>query len=218
MKAISLEQTRKSVSTSILVVLLALLSFFKLAGDVYYTGSLAWDVPVSLAMQQYQSIFLDTLMVIATYFGGEAIVIMAAIIFVGFWWNGQPRYALFSVIALVGSVGLGQLLKSIFMRPRPNLFTPLVHAAGYSFPSGHTLAAISLYGFWAFALWQARERGIALCAGILAVSIGISRVYLGVHYASDVLASWAVGAIWLTVIYWLCFSNFGRKTILPKYQ
>ncbi|MCX7745781.1 MAG: phosphatase PAP2 family protein [Clostridia bacterium] len=103
---------------------------------------------------------------------------------------------------LTASVLLNQIFKLLFHRPRPNVLR-FVEIGGYSFPSGHSMAGISFYGFFIFlCLKYLKDRskyGIAGALGLLVMAIGISRIYLGVHYASDVLAGFSAGLAWLAV-------------------
>jgi undecaprenyl-diphosphatase len=104
------------------------------------------------------------------------------------------------VVCYAGSWLLTDGLKLLFVRPRPDVFPPLTTELGYSFPSGHALTSAALYGFLAFLCWQARRRVWALLLAFFGLWIGASRVYLGVHYPSDVLAASAVGVVWLAVV------------------
>jgi len=92
------------------------------------------------------------------------------------------------------------ILKLIFRRPRPELLR-LVEESGYSFPSGHSMSSLIFYGFFAYLLVRyGKHRSkyfFVGVLGVLVVLIGLSRIYLGVHYASDVLAGFLVGAGWL---------------------
>jgi undecaprenyl-diphosphatase len=92
------------------------------------------------------------------------------------------------------------LLKLLFARPRPNVFPPLTLETSFSFPSGHTMAAVAFYGLIAILLWRDHHYGWALLPGLWVPLVALSRIYLGVHYPSDVLASLAVGTIWLALI------------------
>jgi undecaprenyl-diphosphatase len=100
---------------------------------------------------------------------------------------------------------LDQILKLCFHRPRPEAFFGLAIPATYSFPSGHALTATCFYGVLA-GLLAARTRPLAGKAGLwalaatLAALIGLSRVYLGVHYPSDVLAGYAAAVVWMAAV------------------
>ncbi len=105
------------------------------------------------------------------------------------------------VICLMGSAVLNTMLKLIFQRARPEAIH-LVEAWGYSFPSGHAMVSLCFYGMIAFLIsrnihsWRGRI-AVGAIAVLLISGIGISRIYLGVHYPSDVIAGYAAGATWL---------------------
>ncbi len=110
------------------------------------------------------------------------------------------------IVSFVGTFLLNSLLKFIFARPRPDLFPPLVVEHSYSFPSGHTMSAIAYFGLLALVLWQRGRRGWAVLAGLWVPLVALSRVYLGAHYPSDVLASLAIGTIWLVIV-WFAYTG-----------
>jgi membrane-associated phospholipid phosphatase len=104
------------------------------------------------------------------------------------------------LVSTAGGAALALVLKQVFERPRPRL--EMVHVGGYSFPSGHSTLSLCLYGALAYLLlranvarWQ-RILGAAACT-LLVLMIGFSRMYLGVHYPSDVAAGYLAGSIWL---------------------
>jgi undecaprenyl-diphosphatase len=107
------------------------------------------------------------------------------------------------LLCLTGSAALNFLLKHLFMRARPELFR-VVDAAGYSFPSGHAMVSLCFYGMLAYLLsrhlrqyiWRLIIYGMAT---ILVTAIGLSRIYLGVHYPTDVLAGYTAGMTWLVI-------------------
>lgn len=117
----------------------------------------------------------------------------------------RRRFALavFWSLSLAGNGLLTRLLKSLFERVRPVHEQPLVTADGWSFPSGHTSGALVAYGLLAWLAWRLLPRSwrmpAVLAATAVALSVGVSRVFLRVHHASDVLAGWASGGIWLVV-------------------
>ena len=104
---------------------------------------------------------------------------------------------------LVGVVLLNQVCKFIVQRPRPEGFR-LIAESGYSFPSGHSMVAMAFYGLLAWMAWRYERdplvRRVSVVGfGLVVALVGISRVYLGVHYASDVIAGFCLAAAWLAV-------------------
>jgi undecaprenyl-diphosphatase len=92
------------------------------------------------------------------------------------------------------------IVKNDYARPRQEVIPPLTAEHTYSFPSGHSLTAVAVYGFAAILLWQRGHRVLAVLSGIWVFMIGFSRVYLCAHYPSDVLASYAAGTILLIIV------------------
>jgi undecaprenyl-diphosphatase len=109
------------------------------------------------------------------------------------------------LLAVVGGGAINQVLKRVFRRKRPTLRLRRAHATGYSYPSGHAMTTLAAYGTLAFLIGRhgsltkhpqaelAWVPALALCG-----LVGWSRVYLEVHYPTDVIGGWAVGTIWLT--------------------
>ncbi|WP_240417721.1 phosphatase PAP2 family protein [Paenibacillus periandrae] len=134
---------------------------------------------------------------------------------------GHRRELYFFIGVIIGSTLLNEVLKIIFHRARPTIHR-IIDAAGYSFPSGHSMAAFTLYGVIAFLLWRhvsgAFNRSILILFSILMiVMIGISRIYLGVHYPSDVLGGYMASGTWLTAASWF-FHKYGYGTAAQKAQ
>ena len=141
--------------------------------------------------------------VVTTLSSTEAIALVSlvgAVVF-GTW----RRWLLFWtwIIAAGGSVVLILLLKVLFARPRPYFEQPLLLETYYSFPSGHAMEAVVLYGMLAYfavlalRTWRARA-AVVFGTSLLVLLIGFSRMYLGVHYFSDVAAGFAAGGVWLS--------------------
>ena len=109
-----------------------------------------------------------------------------------------------AAINLVLAVVIDLVLKEIVQRQRPDESIRLVSEVGYSFPSGHSMVSMAFYGLLLWMVWQYEQDRVVkwVCVtgfAILILFVGISRIYLGVHYASDVIAGFAVSAIWLAV-------------------
>jgi membrane-associated phospholipid phosphatase len=107
--------------------------------------------------------------------------------------------------AVAGSAVLNHLLKQLFERPRPYFKHPLLVETSYSFPSGHAMESFVVYGMLAYfavlalRTWESRV-AVVFGTALLVVLIGFSRMYLGVHYFSDILAGYAAGGVWLSAL------------------
>jgi membrane-associated phospholipid phosphatase len=117
------------------------------------------------------------------------------------WLLRRPRAAALVVLAVAGAEVLQLGLKPLFGRPRPSVFPRLEHIGTAAYPSGHAIVSAAL----AFALvticWKRPWRTTAACLGALYVlAVGFSRVYLGVHYPSDVLAGWLLAVAWVAAL------------------
>jgi membrane-associated phospholipid phosphatase len=118
---------------------------------------------------------------------------------------GRKRVAILLVIAAIGAEALDGLLKLLFHRQRPEAFFGYPAPSSYSFPSGHAISACCFYGVLA-AILTARIRShwkqaaVWMAAALLAGWIGLSRIYLGVHYPSDVMAGYAAGIVWVAAL------------------
>lgn len=137
-----------------------------------------------------------------TALGGGAILLFLTISVVGYLII-QRRYraALLVALAVVGGALLSQLLKDTFGRPRPELVPHGMHVYSTSFPSGHSMLAAATYLTLAALMTRLQPRRrlqiyIMALALLITFLVGISRVYLGVHWPTDVLAGWTAGAVW----------------------
>jgi len=118
----------------------------------------------------------------------------------------ERREALAWLVVGVGAAVLPELVKAVVARPRPTLWPWLLPTSGYSFPSGHAVAGAALYPLLGWLALCSRGRGLVgyLLGLALGVFIGLGRLYAGVHWPSDVLAGWALGAaLSLGAIRWL---------------
>ncbi len=149
---------------------------------------------------------LTILMQIASFLGSTLFLTLLGIsIVITLYLNKHRRGAIIFTITTIGASLLLASLKIAFRRARPEPFFDTILPASYSFPSGHSLASFCFYGALAAIITVRIEKFrlkilVWLAATILILLIGISRIYLGVHYPSDVLAGFAVGLIWVITI------------------
>lgn len=137
-----------------------------------------------------------------TALGGVGVLGLLTLASVGYLWlQGMHRIALFVLLAIGGGLLMTLALKSGFDRPRPDLVSHGSMVYTSSFPSGHSMLSAVVYltgGALLAVVHSARRTRIYLigCAVLATLLVGVSRVYLGVHWPSDVLAGWAAGAAW----------------------
>jgi len=187
------------------------------AGCLWLFGGLAEDILTNDPLVRYDRAIADylhgvanppltTFFLIVTTFGSiEVMVIVGVIVAAVLAWKRQWLYLGTWIAAVVGSAVLDRLLKELFARPRPFFEHPLLRETSYSFPSGHAMESLVVYGMLAYfavlALesWRART-AVVFGAVLLVLLIGFSRMYLGVHYFSDVVAGYAAGGVWLSAL------------------
>jgi membrane-associated phospholipid phosphatase len=133
-----------------------------------------------------------------------AMSVFGVVLGVYFWRRKEGGWLRLAALAIPGGMVLNVLLKFLFERARPSFSDPLLTLATYSFPSGHTAAATVFYGIAAAYLARGGKRaGIAVAAALMVALVGLSRIYLGLHFFSDVLAAIAESCAWLTVCWML---------------
>lgn len=183
----------------------ALFIFGWLAGEMLEGDTQGFDSFVRMAIHQHATPRLTRLMFGFSFLGSVAMISVLCLgILSVFLYFRQVRLAALLAITMLGMASLDFLLKSAFHRPRPvAFFGP--SPSSYSFPSGHAFGALCFYGVLAaiFAT-RARARAAKWCIWTIAViligMIGLSRIYLGVHYPSDVIAGYCAGAVWVGAI------------------
>ncbi|CFX98384.1 Phosphatidic acid phosphatase type 2/haloperoxidase [Syntrophomonas zehnderi OL-4] len=151
--------------------------------------------------------WLSQVMAVITNLGSPlAYITIAVLVFIGLGWQKRWWEALFSISSLFSAWVLMGFLKNIIARPRP-LGEALTIATGFSFPSGHAMLSLAFYGFLALVVsgdCPPKYRSlIRVGFSVLILIIGFSRVYLNVHYTSDVLAGYILGALILAVNWWV---------------
>ena len=176
-----------------------------LTDEVLEGESRAFDRGVLLWIHSTFPGWLNGPMRLVTALGYYWVVLplLAVVVFL-FYRRGWRLSAILLAVSTAGSILLTTILKAVFERARPELFDSGYHASFYSFPSGHATVAVGFYGMLTMILAY-RLRGVArwtvvLSGALVVLLIGFSRLYLGVHYPTDVLAGYLSALLWLVCV------------------
>ncbi|HXW04100.1 MAG TPA: phosphatase PAP2 family protein [Vicinamibacterales bacterium] len=198
-----------------LALILLGLAFFALAGDVLEGDTQRFDERVLRALRRPDQPdtpigprWLRIAALDITALGSASVLGLTVAAIVGFLWlQRMRRMAVFVLAASVGGWVLNNVLKTIFQRPRPDVVSHLRDVMPLSFPSGHAMTSAAIYLTLGALLMRVAERPLAkiYCMAVAMIAtfmIGLTRVYLGVHYPTDVLAGWLIGICW-ALLCWL---------------
>lgn len=191
-------------------------SFSRTTSQVYLT-----DEAVNVWFQTERFPSFTLLFVAVTNFGG-AIGMATVVVLVGTGLSLRKEYAstLFLVITAAGGGLLNLGLKLQYVRARPDIKTAIAVAQGLSFPSGHAMASFIILGSIGYLMirepipWKFKSAIMALLVTLI-ILVGLSRVYLGVHWSSDIAAAWSVGIVWLAGVI-IAFEIFLRIRLLRR--
>lgn len=163
------------------------------------------DARILLRINEWSSPWLDQVMLLVTNLGGYLFVLFATFIITAFLIRTRRWHrAILVTVGVGGAAAITSILKLIFARDRPELWQVLEYESTYSFPSGHATLSFALAMCIVLLLWRTKWRWhIAGVALIYIVVIGFSRLYLGVHYPTDILAGWVVAGTWVIATWWL---------------
>ena len=201
---------------SLCLAVLSLFFFAWIADNVTQNKTAVFDATSRGQVHRYASPRLTSIMIGISFLGGNGLIIAifgSLFLFIYLRWR---RATLWLVITILGALVLDLTLKYAFHRPRPTpFFGP--PPPFYSFPSGHSLFSFCFYGVLA-GLWGGRIRSARLrtliwtVAAVLVFAIGLSRIYLGVHYPSDVIAGYLAATIWVSTLVALDRLRVHRKS------
>jgi undecaprenyl-diphosphatase len=175
----------------------------KIAGEIVEKEPIVFDVAILNWLHAHANAFYDQLFLIITELGGIVSVVVITALLIGYYWfyKKRRRPALLLAFGVGGAAAANVVLKALFQRERPSLWHPSVVETSFSFPSGHAMASAAIVACLVVILWRTRYRWIAIIAGAIVVGlVGLSRMYLGVHYPSDVLAGWCASIAWVTIV------------------
>jgi undecaprenyl-diphosphatase len=218
----------------ILVLLFAIAAgtwaFAALASDVKEGETFGFDRRILLAMRHPGDLrpigspaFQEAVRDVSALGGVTVLGLVTGIAASFLMLDGKSRMAWFAAGSVAGGMVVAELLKDIFQRPRPEIVPHIAYAANSSFPSGHSMMSAVTYLTLAALLARSQERRrlkayFLLLAALLTFLVGVSRVYLGVHWPTDVLAGWTAGAVW-AMLCWVAARRLqGQKTLEPEGQ
>jgi membrane-associated phospholipid phosphatase len=189
----------RSLVVLLIGVFLPLLGFGMLAEDVWENeGGFPWDVSTLLAIHQTASpqlnIFASTLTKLGVFWG----VFPAASVLVLVLLNQRRwRSLAYLLTTLLGSIAINRTVKVLLHRVRPHLWDSPAPELDYGFPSGHAMSSMTFVAALVILTWDSRWRWpVLMSGGLFVLAIAWTRLYLGVHYPSDILAGWMVSLGW----------------------
>ena len=185
-----------------IILFIWLIGFLAIAEDVFNKEIMSGDIiGYKLVSTFLISNFATPIAKFITNFGGAIFLITLTIVLLVLIKNKKIGISIFSNLVIVTI--LNQLLKAILQRPRPTEYR-IVEETGYSFPSGHSMVSMAFYGYLIYLIYKyVKNKYIKwisiVLLSILVCSIGISRIYLGVHYTSDVLGGFLISMSYLVI-------------------
>lgn len=179
-------------------------AFIVLTTAVLHGATLTTDQLILLRLHARASPDLDRLAILFTALGGLGGMIPPALLSAWSLFRRRKHSAAFGIICCVGGAYLLSVLcKLVVHRERPHLWAVLTPESDFSYPSGHALLSLSTVIAMVWVVWHTPYRLPALVlGGLFVVLVGLSRLYLGVHYPSDVLAGWLASGLWCTAVAW----------------
>lgn len=196
--------------TILLGIVSPLFLFIALAIDIKHGVAYALDTSFLLTLHSYATPLLDLLTLkISAFVTLFSLLVLAFLAF-----RRQWRIAFFWLLAVGGSAILNSFAKHIFERVRPALWTLVAPESSFSFPSGHAMQAMTIALTLILLLRASRYiRGIVIAAGGFVLLVGLCRMYLGLHYPSDIVASYLLSITWVSIL--AMFLNERYYTPLP---
>lgn len=218
----------KKLSLSVLLMIglfiLCLWGLFIMADMIFEDKNFSFDERVFAIIKPWVSNTQTAIMLVITFIGSQNFLLPANIFLIGFYlFFKRNKETAFKIAAIsITSVMVMFLMKFFLQRERP--LVPLIAKVhGYSFPSGHTFTSVTFYGIIAYIIYNnvkslfLKWLLIFLCF-ILVLLVGYSRVYLRLHYASDVIAAFCLGVIWLVLAKWFLVRTEKSLPLTPSKQ
>ena len=184
-------------NTKWIILFVCLIGFLSLAEDVFNKEIMTGDIIGYKMVSTFLiSDFATPIAKFITNFGGAIFLIGLTALLIILIKNKKIGLSILVNLAIV--TGLNQLLKRILQRPRPTEFR-IVEETGYSFPSGHSMVSMAFYGYLIYLIYKYIKWSLICLLSCLVILIGTSRIYLGVHYTSDVLGGFLISISYLVI-------------------
>lgn len=179
-------------------VLVPLYLLGTMAEDVVERELFPFDRPILLFVHSHANAVLDATMIFFTRAGSAAVLIpFDILVFLYILRRRERTHAMFWVLAVGGAALLNTFAKHVFARVRPDFWISLLPETTFSFPSGHAMQSMAVVAGLVALTWHGRLRWpVALIGVCFVFLVGLSRVYLGVHFPSDILAGWMASLAW----------------------
>ena len=197
-----------------IILFICLVGFLALAEDVFHKEIMNGDIIGYKIISTFLiSDFTTPIAKFITNFGGAIFLIILTVVLVILIKNKKIGLSIFSNLVII--TVLNQLLKRVLQRPRPTEYR-IIEETGYSFPSGHSMVSMAFYGYLIYLIYKyvknkyIKWSSIVLLS-LLICSIGISRIFLGVHYTSDVL-----GGFFISISYLVIYVSAVNKFLIEK--
>lgn len=201
----SVDQTRPKVITLVAALVafwLPVVVFSKIAGEVLERRPILLDNHILHWIHAQSTPFLDSFFLFITTLGNVEVILPVALLIMALLWYKHNTHA--ALLVLFGFFGAGAanfILKLLFHRQRPSFWRSAITETGYSFPSGHAMLSSALALSVIAVLWNTRWRWLAIpIAAPLVLLIGLSRLYMGVHYPTDIIAGWSASFVWVMIV------------------
>jgi membrane-associated phospholipid phosphatase len=207
-------------ATGLLLLSIALFSF--IADEIVIGNKDQFDIRIFRWVSSYTSAFHTRIALIVTFFGSPDFLVPAYLIIIFYYLNLKKKREaiLIAVVAVVSLMSIF-ILKDIFHRHRP--LSPLIPGvSGYSFPSGHSLSGFTFSGMMIYLIFKSGIQPLmkwifSILLLLLAIAIGLSRIYLRVHFPSDVLGGLLVTTVWLSLTF-MIVTVAERKKLLTGHK
>ena len=180
--------------------IISLTIFIFISLCVYFNLTSSFDLTIYNFIISFKNDFLTNFLKVITLFGGEYIILLITF---SFLFIKNKKFFLSLFIDMILIVLFNYFLKFFFLRERP-IDLMIINETGYSYPSGHSMVAVSFYGFILFLIWKMNIKKVykylfSFVIVLLMILIGISRIYLGVHFPSDVIGGYSISLCYLIV-------------------